>query len=317
MSETASPQTAAMLFLHAQTSLHPGSGTALGTVDLPVQRERHTQWPLIPGSALKGILRDRCREAAKGNYGNDRKRANEEDADLTAVFGPGKVDESSAYAGALSVTDARILAFPVRSAKGVFAWVTCPAVLGRLARDLSLVSAAGVAAPNVDNSTDALSSAGSPLVLLPDKKIVLEEFEFSVVGDLPRSLADWIGDTAIAASDRFTPARIKSHLVILHDDYFTHFVRNATEVIARIGLDYEKKTVKSHALFYQEFLPAETLFYALVLANASRRSGHPKSAADVLDYLGEHVPDGSVLQIGGDETTGKGLCAVRLTRCHR
>lgn len=55
-------QATAMLFLHAQTSLHPGSGTALGVVDLPIQRERHTQWPLIPGSALKGILRDKCRE---------------------------------------------------------------------------------------------------------------------------------------------------------------------------------------------------------------------------------------------------------------
>ena len=48
-----------LLGLHAQTALHPGSGTALGTVDLPVQRERHTHWPTIAGSALKGIL-GRC-----------------------------------------------------------------------------------------------------------------------------------------------------------------------------------------------------------------------------------------------------------------
>src|SRR5437867_2434986 len=50
-----------LLGLHAQTALHPGAGTALGTVDLPVQRERHTHWPTIAGSALKGILRDCCR----------------------------------------------------------------------------------------------------------------------------------------------------------------------------------------------------------------------------------------------------------------
>ena len=48
-----------LLFLHAQTGLHPGSGTALGAVDLPIQRERYTQWPVIPGSTLKGILRVR------------------------------------------------------------------------------------------------------------------------------------------------------------------------------------------------------------------------------------------------------------------
>src|SRR6266852_2708279 len=51
-----------LLGLHAQTALHPGSGTALGAVDLPIQRERHTLWPNIAGSALKGILRDACRE---------------------------------------------------------------------------------------------------------------------------------------------------------------------------------------------------------------------------------------------------------------
>src|SRR5438552_7194950 len=55
-----------LLGIHALTALHPGSGTALGTVDLPVQRERATQWPTVAGSALKGILRDACREQVAG-----------------------------------------------------------------------------------------------------------------------------------------------------------------------------------------------------------------------------------------------------------
>src|SRR5437660_12574596 len=94
-------QVARLLFLHAQTGLHPGSGTALGTVDLPVQRERHTRWPLIPGSALKGILRDLCREKAKEQYEDERdeegkllrsrrRLANEHDSFLLAAFGPGR-----------------------------------------------------------------------------------------------------------------------------------------------------------------------------------------------------------------------------------
>ncbi len=97
---------------------------------------------------------------------------------------------------------------------------------------------------------------------------------------------------------------------MLHDDDFTHFVRHATEVVARIGLDYERKTVKDGALFYQEFLPPETLFYAVVLASPSRREGDAKDAGAMLAALAERVP--AVLQIGGDETIGKGLCAVRL-----
>ena len=122
-----------LLFLHAQTAMHPGSGTALGVVDLPVQRERHTQWPVIPGSSLKGVLRDCCRQQVPGKRGRDA----DADPDLVTAFGP-PAAEADKHAGALSVTDARILAFPVRSLRGVFAWVTCPAVLQRLGRDLQL-----------------------------------------------------------------------------------------------------------------------------------------------------------------------------------
>lgn len=290
-------QEAALLFIHAQTPLHPGSGTALGTVDLPVQRERHTQWPLIPGSTLKGILRDACRRAGGNN------------SDLFAAFGPETV-EADKHAGALSMTDARILAFPVRSLRGVFGWVTCPAVLERLVRDVNLVGVDGAALqlPNAPAKDKALCKAQSPL-LTDGNKLVLEEFEFERSDDTA-ALAQWIAGHGFCEDDEFTPERLKSHLVVLRDDDFTHFVRHATEIIARVGLDYERKTVRSGALFYEEFLPTESLFYSVVLAAPSRREGHGKSARDILAYLHGKLP--RVLQIGGDETIGKGLCAVRL-----
>jgi len=320
-------QAAAVLFLHAQTSLHPGSGTALGVVDLPVQRERHTQWPLIPGSALKGILRDACREKAKRQFQDDsddtppakrrtrRQKANEDDAELVAAFGPGRISgEASTHAGAISVCDARILAFPVRSLKGVFAWVTCPAVLGRLARDLGLARQAGL--PSVpefapDEREQAACPKSSPLLLQDggNERLVLEEFEFRRVADADLWAA-WLAQRAVA--DPFTQNRLRTHLVVLQDNEFTHFVRHATEVVARIGLDYEKKTVKNGALFYQEFLPPETLFYSLVFAADSRCENYKATAGDLLKYVGDRLQEVPVLQIGGDETTGKGLCAVRL-----
>jgi CRISPR-associated protein Cmr4 len=288
-------QQGGLLFLHAQTGLHPGSGTALGTVDLPVQRERHTQWPVIPGSTLKGILRDACRRST-GNNG-----------DLFAAFGP-ETAEADKHAGALSLTDARILAFPVRSLKGVFAWVTCPAVLERLKRDLNLARTNGNAfsLPTGPAKDKALCQQNGPLIV-DGNKLVLEEFEFERTSDAD-AVAAWVSQRAVG--DEATQERLQSHLVVLHDDDFTHFVRHATEVVARVGLDYERKTVKQGALFYEEFLPAETLFYSVVLASASRRDGHGKSAADILKYLGDNLPP--ILQIGGDETIGKGLCAVRL-----
>jgi CRISPR-associated protein Cmr4 len=301
-------QVSALLFLHAQTALHPGAGTALGVVDLPVQRERHTQWPLIPGSSLKGVLRDCCRQQVAGKRGRDA----DADPDLVTAFGP-PIAGADRHAGAISVTDARILAFPVRSLRGVFAWVTCPAVLQRLARDLQLAGLRPISPrlPGEEQGVKAdcvLCVADSPLLVDGDK-MVLEEFEFSRVADAGE-VADWVA--AHAVNDSSTAARIKTHLAVLSDDDFTHFVRHATEVVARVALDYDRKTVQPGALFYQEFLPAETLFYSVVIAAASRREGDARPAAEVFAYLEQNVELAGVIQIGGDETTGKGLCLTRL-----
>ena len=290
---------ACLLFLHAQTPVHPGSGTALGVIDLPVQRERHTLWPTVPGSSLKGVLRDACRRQGGGSAENEP---------LLAAFGP-ETNQPEKHAGAVAITDARILAFPVRSLRGVFAWVTCPAVLERMRRDAALADLDGspAAALSLPQRNACLCAAASPLLVEGDR-LVLEEFEFQRTADAD-PVAAWIAPRAFA--DQCTRDRFTSHLVVLDDDHFTHLVRHATEVVARIGLDYEKKTVKNGALFYQEFLPAETLFYAVVFANASRRENYDKAAADMLRYVVAGVP--KVLQIGGDETTGKGLCAVRFS----
>lgn len=290
-------QDAGILFLHALTPIHPGSGTAIGVVDLPVQRERHTDWPLIPGSALKGVLRDACR----GN--------GQDEQDLFVVFGPDTVD-AHAHAGALSLTDARPLAFPVRSLSGVFAWVTCPAVLDRLNRDLAISGRTTLGdIPEIAPGQAALD-VQSPL-LVEGNKVVLEEFDFTRVGEAQEVL-EWFG--ANISDDQATGSRMRKNTVVLSDDDFTHFVRHATEVMARIGLDYQTKTVKGGALFYEEFLPAETVFYSLALATKSRRADRDMRPDQVFDYLEKTVPLPHIIQIGADETIGKGLCAARLVK---
>jgi CRISPR-associated protein Cmr4 len=314
---------ASLLFIHAQTALHPGTGTALGTVDLPVQRERHTGWPTIAGSSLKGVVRDCCRP--KDHDGDEYQQ-------WLAVFGP-ETGEAELHAGAVSITDARILAFPVRSAKSVFAWVTCPEVLGRWERDaklagqsLSLNGDSLQALNSPKNEGRAFAPTGSPLAFDDggQKKLLLEEYDFVVdsAGDkTAATIGHCFADHAVA--DEFTKARLRQHLVVLPDTEFTYFVRHATEVAARIGLDYETKTVSGGALFYEEFLPAETLLYAVVLASQSRRRFSKDQAnerrrsvemseAEVLTFVRDQLPVPSILQIGGNETIGKGLCAVRL-----
>jgi CRISPR-associated protein Cmr4 len=115
---------AEMIGIYAETPVHPGSGATKGAVDLPVQRESHTGIPLIPASSLKGVLRNKAEQ-----------KVGKTDPRIAEVFGPEKGDE---YGGALAPTDARLLLFPVRSLEGIFAWVTCPMVIQRFARDLAL-----------------------------------------------------------------------------------------------------------------------------------------------------------------------------------
>ena len=111
---------ARMLFLHALSPLHVGTGQGVGVIDLPVAREKGTGIPIVPGSSLKGVLR--CLV--------------EDDTLRKKVFGP---DTSAAHehAGSVQFGDLHLLFLPVRSLRGTFAWVTSPFLLQRFARDLA------------------------------------------------------------------------------------------------------------------------------------------------------------------------------------
>ena len=53
------------LFFVCETPLHAGSGSDLGIVDLPIQRERHTSFPKIEGSSFKGAVREAVEKVDK------------------------------------------------------------------------------------------------------------------------------------------------------------------------------------------------------------------------------------------------------------
>ena len=117
-----------ILGLLAQTSIHAGTGSNTGVIDLPIQREGHNGWPCVFGSAMKGALRTR----AETHYprGPDGKL----NPSVKFVFGPesnGEID----HAGAIMVSDARLLLLPIRSLTSQFKWVTCPDALKRFKRD--------------------------------------------------------------------------------------------------------------------------------------------------------------------------------------
>jgi len=369
---------ATTLFLVAETPLHAGSGGSPGAVDLPVQRERHTGYPMIQASGLKGAFRDLARDEGKlwgltsGETIRDVERqldalgtngAGNEEAKkpllsklkpFELVFGPA-TDRASEHGGALAFTDARILLFPVRSLAGFFAWVTSPGALARFRRALELAEAAqgnklelSVELNHQRVDLESLWPEGEPRqgeawvgtpchLRLGDQgspghgEIVLEELalragtaadsESRFVTALGGWLANQLYPPAPDGADSERPAatvgldywrrRLPEALAVVQDDVFRHFVTYSTELAQRIRIG-ETGTVEGGALWTEEYLPSDTVLYCLALATPPKEPhGSLSGAAAVLGKLKGMVGSGRWLQLGGEESIGRGIVRVQ------
>jgi len=226
------------------------------------------------------------------------------------LFGTGT--DTLATAGALLVGEARVLAFPVRSAKGAFAWVTCPLALRRFQRD----SGRSLTIPDVDAEDQCYAGPGLCLggADEKDRKVVLEEYCLAVIGESTawEALADLSEDAVWQ--------EIGKRFVVLSDEMFSYFVEHACEVVTRVRIEDETGTAVDGGLFNQEQVPSETLFYAVIAAQEEKRKSEDrqrKTAAEALAALGQKLQSEDVaglIQVGGDETVGLGYCSVALKR---
>ena len=288
----------ALLLLTSETPLHAGAGQSVDGIDLPIQREVHTDWPCVYGSAVKGALRAHA----------EQRMASTSTA-ITDLFGPdhgGAQERDTSHAGALLVGDATLLALPVRSLQSSFKWVTCPQALQRFARTAERLGLQLQWPTITQPAPDKALGQG-------DAKLFLEEFRFeqnpdACIGALAKALAPLSG----GALDEAT---LVQRLVVVHDDIFSFLARNATSVQPHIAIDSTTKTVKDGALWFEETLPPETLLYVPLTATASRRKGSALTAAQVLEQFEQLLPAGkNWLQLGGNETTGMGWCRVGIAR---
>ena len=105
------------VFYYAISPVHMGVGSAIGAIDSPIQREVHTGHPTFAGAGLKGALRHHLNAAwPKHNDGQNPL--------IARMFGPDA--RASDFAGAIAISDAQLVALPVRSLKGGFAYATSP-----------------------------------------------------------------------------------------------------------------------------------------------------------------------------------------------
>lgn len=287
-----------LVTLYTRTPLHVGCGTSVDVVDLPIMRERITNFPVIPGSSLKGVLLQAAREHFAGGAHARSKGDLPDEAKL--LFGAIEEDDSkqqTSHAGCVQIMEAKLLAFPVRSLAGCFAWLTCPSVLRRFARD----TGKALAVPEVANDRVL---AGADLVTGGDA--VFEEYALQALQD-PADLSALAAVLAPLTGDPLWTTSLGKRLALVHDEVFQHFVTTCTEVVTRVKIDPGTRTVDGGALFNQENVPCEAVFYTVLSVIAPRR----ESAADAHSHLTALLTAHPILQIGGDETTGHGLCEIK------
>lgn len=284
--------------LHAISPVHAGAGSATGAVDLPIQRERHTGWPHIQASGVKGAFRDHCErvwmlkdiEIDLKVEKDKEKRAKEL---ANRIFG--QSDGNQAQAGAVAFSDARLLAFPVRSNVAPFVWVVCPALLKRLARDLDLAGQgdAALAAASVEpDRYCVLTGDITGQVILEDVCLLPQESNCPNLTDFFKQF--------IPEIDR---------LLLIPDDHFSFLVETATEVQAQIKIEAETGTTKDGSLRYQELLSADAVLYSVVFFGDERAED---TNIIVMDTLKKALKDAAAthIQMGGDMTLGRGIFTI-------
>lgn len=286
------------------SALHVGTGQGIGVVDSPIARSKSTNLPIVPGSAIKGVLRD---ELAAQSLINT--------ADVNTLFGPDNaLDE--AHAGAIAFGDANLLLLPIRSFAGTVAYATCPFILRQYKRDNS-AKLDGLQIPELagsdDNTVSARVTANSSLIVSGTDRIALEDLDIQAYdNDSTQKWADAITESVFPESNKDYKdwrTQVARRFVILPDDIFSFLADTATEVRTRIRIDRKTRTVQQGALWTEENLPADSVFWGVIGVSQSRKKSDNRSAQDLADLLPKEEIK---IQIGGKHTVGRGFCRLLL-----
>jgi len=281
--------------LKVLTPLHIGAGQGLGHVDLPIVREAHTNFPYIPGTSLKGALRNlEINQVARArgerpSQVEERLKSDQKEEDILrlakifGVTGEGAEEGKEVGAGKVLFSDAFIVLFPAKSAKGIFSLTTCPYAINRFFELLGVEQRV----KDVPEGKVKVLSTKDHKNLINNNKLLLEEFVFEAEeSEELKKFVELVGT--------FVGEENKRRIVCVNDTDFKDFVSNYTEVQTHIKIDLNTGTVKEGALWTEEYVPAESVFaFSLVF----------------LEEINFTPP--TTFHLGGDITTGKGFVKVQ------
>lgn len=300
-------QAHAALFLYATSPVHMGAGQAFGLIDNPIARERHCEHPVFPGSGLKGAIRHRFHTLPGWTEGEKGDKL------LDRLFGP-ESQAGTLHAGAVSLGDAQLVAFPVRSVKQGYVYATSAHALARAARLLAQLGIKGM--PAVPDALAAERTCVANPELLSGNKLHLEAFEYSneaAQADKLAAMADWLAGHALPTGEAhaYFRAKFARDLVLLADADFNWLTKNATVVEPHVRINNTTGAADDGGLFYTENLPPETLMLGSLMASRERSGKGELQAEMILKHVADAIKD-QLLQVGGDATTGRGLVAARV-----
>jgi CRISPR-associated protein Cmr4 len=282
-----------LYWLHCLSPTHAGIGRGVGYIDLPIDRDGITGWPIIRGSGFKGVWRDWAVQQKKDQ--------------IELAFGRADKDGESANAGALIPTDAKLVCLPVRSFRGTFAWTTSPLCLQMLRRTLDLAGAKDL--PEVPKELpDDKAHHATGTALVEGKHIYLEDLDFTAIEcKTATAWAAKIGEWVFSNDDPWAK-EFQKRFVVLPDSAFDFLCETGTEVHTRVRIDDDTKTVADKALWTEESLPAETILMGLIQCDRvfQKKDETPRiTEAELLDRFA-NAKAALTLQIGGKATVGRG-----------
>jgi CRISPR-associated protein Cmr4 len=271
----------AILGLYTETPLHCGTESGSGYVDMPIQRERHSGFPMIPGSTIKGVLNDEGKWEADRDYffGADEKPPLKPGGPKI----PGKP-------GSVSFGDAFLVAFPVRSSRYPFVWITCPIILERTYRALSL--------PWPKDAKPL--KEGQAWSTTEGSEVLLEELQVSATKEGASILAPLADLLPPGQELAYTRSIFGERLYAISDEDFSKLIETATEIVTRIRIDKESGTTSQGEgqLFNEELVPRDTLFLSVL---REMNGSNPQ-------FRAQDIPP--VIRLGGHETIGRGVTWV-------
>lgn len=282
-------------YLHALTAIHSGTGQAVAIIDLPVAREVATGYPFLPGSSYKGVVR--ALESEK-----------REEEEIKVIFGTA---DDKGKAGLICMTDQKLLCLPVRSYKGTFAWVSCPLALTRMVRDLKALGATPPISEELPKfepgKAEILTADNTTLIytLQTRPSVYLEDLDLSATQNpTVAAIAKKLAEVLFSSADE--QASFKARFALVSDEVFSFLSDTCTEVAARIALDPDTHTTSGPKgnLWYEESVPAETIFYGVSTIQTFDKNNVEK-AENLLKGL-----NGKTIQIGGNATVGRGFCRI-------